>query len=607
MISVIVYGRNDEYGGLLQRRAALSLNSIARVLTREDDEIVFVDYNTKCDLLTFPESIDDTLSDEAKRRLRIIRVRPELHDRVVGSGVGPVVESLARNIGLRRTNPRNRWVLSTNTDVVIVGTRSLSDDVDGLSEGYYGAPRNELPRFLWEQIQRTDPAGAVESIGRWSRTLSIQEAVLHARPDIGFDAPGDFQLAPRDDFFAICGFDERMQRAWHVDSSLAVRLAARLGPARRLPTNPAVFHCEHTAGTQAKHAAGRAEDSWNRFVDGAHDEPWAAPLWGCPDEKLEVIDLNDRPARRLLNVLAGFDPAPATACPESFIYAPESYGEVPPRPRSTAAFLADRLANLHRRTSLGWIGADEENQAFVARLLKGLGFQPLMTRREALQADVVIIDGAGIASPSDMAHEEFWEDVGRFLAWESGRVAAGEDPRRVFGINAVHNDLEALLLSHFDVTLAPVATRLRPARLSKEQLAPLSLVDGVSIGPGGNRLDGTIAAVVGQEGYVFFGPYLQRIPARHRLTVRFKRHQRRIFSSRGKKTRTAVLEVSAGTEVFATEILDSFDIFQEVQLEFDLPAKHVAPGSPKLEIRLWTVGEHSFEIEDVALAYVWPA
>jgi hypothetical protein len=55
MISVVLYGRNDNYGYNLHKRAALSLNCIAEVLTDPSDEILFVDYNTADDFPTFPE------------------------------------------------------------------------------------------------------------------------------------------------------------------------------------------------------------------------------------------------------------------------------------------------------------------------------------------------------------------------------------------------------------------------------------------------------------------------------------------------------------------------------------------------------------------------
>ena len=67
MFSVIVYGRNDTHGYNLHKRAAISFNAIAEVMSDPDDEILFVDYNTPDDHPTFPEAIHDTLTDKAKK------------------------------------------------------------------------------------------------------------------------------------------------------------------------------------------------------------------------------------------------------------------------------------------------------------------------------------------------------------------------------------------------------------------------------------------------------------------------------------------------------------------------------------------------------------
>ncbi len=81
MISIVLYGRNDNYGYNLHKRAALSLNCMAEVLTDPADEILFVDYNTPDDYPTFPEAIQDTLTKRAREILRILRVRPRIHER----------------------------------------------------------------------------------------------------------------------------------------------------------------------------------------------------------------------------------------------------------------------------------------------------------------------------------------------------------------------------------------------------------------------------------------------------------------------------------------------------------------------------------------------
>ena len=82
MISVVLYGRNDNYGYNLHKRAALSLNCMAEVLTDPSDEIIFVDYNTPDDFPTFPEAIQDTLTKRARETLRILRIRPRITQKI---------------------------------------------------------------------------------------------------------------------------------------------------------------------------------------------------------------------------------------------------------------------------------------------------------------------------------------------------------------------------------------------------------------------------------------------------------------------------------------------------------------------------------------------
>ena len=99
MISVVLYGRNDNYGYNLHKRAALSLNCMAEVLTDPSDEIIFVDYNTPDDFPTFPEAIQDTLTKRAREMLRILRIRPRIHERFKSRTRLQALEPIARNVG----------------------------------------------------------------------------------------------------------------------------------------------------------------------------------------------------------------------------------------------------------------------------------------------------------------------------------------------------------------------------------------------------------------------------------------------------------------------------------------------------------------------------
>src|SRR5712675_1843833 len=132
MFSVILYGRNDSHGYNLHKRAAISFNALAEVMSDPDDHP------------TFPEAIHDTLTDKAKQVMRILRVRPDQHAHLRPKTHLVALEAQSRNVALRRSNPRNRWILYTNTDMLLVPRKqdeSLSDILGGLADGFYQVPR----------------------------------------------------------------------------------------------------------------------------------------------------------------------------------------------------------------------------------------------------------------------------------------------------------------------------------------------------------------------------------------------------------------------------------------------------------------------------------
>jgi hypothetical protein len=161
MLSVVLYGRNDSYGYNLHKRAALSLNCIAELVTNEQDEDP-VRRLQHAGRLPFPEAIKDTLTVRTRGLLRILRVGPKHDQRFRDCTHLLALEPVARNIAVRRSNPSNRWILSTNTDMIFVprAARSLSEIAAGLQDGYSHLPRFEVPESLWELLDRMDPSVA---------------------------------------------------------------------------------------------------------------------------------------------------------------------------------------------------------------------------------------------------------------------------------------------------------------------------------------------------------------------------------------------------------------------------------------------------------------
>jgi hypothetical protein len=589
MLSVLIYGRNDVYGGMAQRRSALSINALAEVLA-DEDEIIFVDYNTEDHKLTFIEAIDDTLTARAQRLLRVIRVRPEQHARLSSSSALPVIEAVARNIGLRHSNPDSRWVLSTNPDVILLPpVEGLHALLRSLDDGYYAAPRFELPRMLWQRLPRHDPAAVHEAIARFSASLHLDEEVHHYLPTVGYDAPGDFQLALRRDLVELGGFEEAMQHAWHVDSNLMARLGLKYGAPRSLAGRVRVYHCEHTADTVAKHSAGRSEDSFDSFVANVQTS-FANPgkLWGGEGLAFENARLAELSGLDTADVVAAIIGTPQSA-PYQAVYGPESFAKVPRNDTHTLPFVIDRVFAFARSTRMVWIGSDTALRSQVGQVLERIGFvHPLAgpdERGALVTADLVLLDNPSSGAPDeDVALLE--RQIEALIAVEIERIEAGRPARQIIAINAVHCDLEALLLGLFDLVLCPFTTRLRPALVRPAETNTGSWLGDLSVGAAGERLaeSGAIALRRGSAGHVFFGPYHKLHVGRYRACVSGVQEP-------GRPGKT-VLEVVQGETMLAQSncALDGAGPIDQ-KIEFTILGSSYLVEDSMIQIRFWTDGQ----------------
>ena len=264
MISIITYGRNDNYSYNLVKRTALAFNCLAEVLTN-DDEILFTDYNTPDHLPTLPEAIWDTLTDKALRMVKVIRISAALHQQIKRDSPLPILENVSRNAAIVRSNPRNHWILSTNPDVLLTLAskwRTLDELLESLPDSFYEMPRMDIPESMWSSLHRSDPVSNIRILRDW--LIQNKAAVAETSPDwqfqryILFDAPGDFQLAPREYFIRMQGFDEGMNKYFHSDSNLAKRMWMLNGERTdHLLGNLWVLHQDHyLSGEWAKTVTG---------------------------------------------------------------------------------------------------------------------------------------------------------------------------------------------------------------------------------------------------------------------------------------------------------------------------------------------------------------
>ena len=295
MISIVLYGRNDSYGYNLHKRAALGINCMAEILTDEDDEILFVDYNTPDDYPTFPEAIADTLTARPWPGCASSACARAIHDRWKERTHLKAIEPIARNVAIRRSNPRNRWILSTNTDMIFVprapGSRSsdiASDLPTGSITSRASSCRSRCGRGSTGEIPPVSSNRCDCSAGRCSSTRSSTGTTY-----IKYDGPGDFQLMARDDLFRIHGFNEDMLLGWHVDSNIAKRLHLLHGHVSDVVERLFGYHCDHTRQMTAAHQHKADRNDLGIFFDRVADPlvPAQIDSWGCAGDEIEEITL----------------------------------------------------------------------------------------------------------------------------------------------------------------------------------------------------------------------------------------------------------------------------------------------------------------------------
>lgn len=296
MISVIVVGRNDNYGVNLHKRTAISINALASILHDPSDEIIYVDCNTDSREQTLLEAIADTLTPRAREITRSFRITGEMMAGALGVEGVRFSDELSRNVAIRRSNPSNEWILSTNCDIIILPVKgeSLGEMLRAIPPRFHVCPRVSIPYEQWWLLDRAAP----ESI------LQMCEATLHAgfslprempEPWLRFQSIGDFQLAPRKQWMELRGCEEAMIHRGHSDTNNSKRLSLLNGGGRTpdLLDHIRAFHLEHNFPS-VSHPDQAAANDRGKWVEGVTDyRSGNKEDWGLAGMVIPEISLND--------------------------------------------------------------------------------------------------------------------------------------------------------------------------------------------------------------------------------------------------------------------------------------------------------------------------
>lgn len=324
-LSLVLTGRNDNYGGDFRRRLQLCILNAHRLLTAHQisSEIIFVNYNPISENPSVDRFIDWPQSN-AVVDVRIITVPNPVHDELVKVSPRknvPVMEYLGKNAGIRRAN--GEFILSMNPDIILPAV--LVSKLKKLDkQHYYRVDRvdfsgdleaeHQFERiFLKGQDYQLNRLSEIPDfrkqnnrLNRWRALTPKLEAVLNfisspvyyntAEYTFHCNVSGDFMLMHRDSWFALNGHHEHRPIALHIDALMVVQ-AAMLG-LKEMVFNEVIFHQAHEGRYNASRQIPEQDEAFQYFLHESMEmmknkKPgiYNGSDWGCVNFDLPEINL----------------------------------------------------------------------------------------------------------------------------------------------------------------------------------------------------------------------------------------------------------------------------------------------------------------------------
>ncbi len=280
VLSIVIIGRNDNYGGDFKNRLQRAVNYWHQQLTAHQisSEIIFVNYNP----LPQPPIKDfiDWSPSNKFVELSIVQVNAEVHEQLVKEYKVKdiaVLEFIAKNIGIRRA--KGEFILSTNADI-LVDKKMFARFKNLNSKKFYRANRfdftsselavntediNNVTRIwlkgYYHDFTKTHNRSLQLAIAKAARLRYYADYYLkqminpvirkiwatdyHKKAEMSYHChcSGDFMLMHRNAWNELRGFWERSYITLHVDGLLVIQAAA-LGLEEEIFSEP-IYHQEH--------------------------------------------------------------------------------------------------------------------------------------------------------------------------------------------------------------------------------------------------------------------------------------------------------------------------------------------------------------------------
>ena len=232
-IASVVVNRNDGYKDF--ERGLIHFKSMVRAF----DEVNYVDWNSPNG--SFIWEIEDKLPKKGKIKHYCIPSNV-VSQIIFDANAQKCNESLSRNIAIRRSDAD--WIVSTNLDVIPPTKQELKRLIKKLDKNtFYTISRREAPKDIIYNSKTENKLR--ENLSN----IPARHFPAKVTPNDNYsliNCCGDFQIAHRDIWNKIKGFEEEMIYACFVDTNIQKKAVLNDYNLEVL-YEPALYHMEHGA------------------------------------------------------------------------------------------------------------------------------------------------------------------------------------------------------------------------------------------------------------------------------------------------------------------------------------------------------------------------
>ncbi len=312
-LSIIIVGRNDNYGGDFLQRTKMCFTTLADLCQKHRlaTEVIMVEWNPPGNRPFFKEVFQEWPISNDYCTLRIIQVPPDLHRNLPNPGKLPLFEYLGKNVGICRA--KGEYVLSTNPDIIhgdalikYLASRKLSED------HFYRIDRHDVRTPVPENLTTEERLVYCENnitmvLGYWynhnNRLVEKYHPFKRLRRYAGFvkrkihqypvpilhtNASGDFCLMHRSTWNELRGYPqfELLGKSHGIDGVICY-MAVNAGLNQVVFKSPLrIYHQEHGRPEEGKPFSDTVKDAFAKLIHERKPITYNQDTWGLGDVTL---------------------------------------------------------------------------------------------------------------------------------------------------------------------------------------------------------------------------------------------------------------------------------------------------------------------------------